>query len=275
MKYHKIEVKTNSSAKPPFYTGSMLRGAFGYTLKQVTCINPSYKCEGCFGADNCLYYEFYEKKNSFHKFRFDINLGAKNYDFNLYLFEDVCIKLPYILSALEKLMVKKGLGRGELKFENVTIFIDKMVVYENSEFKKITTSPKEFLNDIYCPNIKLKLLTPIRIKKGNRFLQDSIELTDILRSINQRKSEIEGKERTFKLDYEPKFLVPMSNFKKQELVRKSNRQKTKMKMDGVVGEMVVMNLDKKSYELLKLGEIIGVGKQTVMGLGKIEVENLE
>jgi len=275
MKYHKIEVKTNSNVKPPFYTGSMLRGAFGYTLKQVTCINPSYKCEGCFGADNCLYYEFYEKKNSFHKFRFDIELGAKNYDFNLYLFEEACGKLPYILSALEKLVAKKGVGRDEIKFKDAKILVDGMVVYENSEFKKIATSPKEFLNDTYCPNIKLKLLTPIRVKKGNRFLQDSIELTDILRSINQRKSEIEGKERVYKLDYEPNFLVPMSNFKKQELVRKSNRQKTKMKMDGVVGEMVVMNLDKKSYELLKLGEIIGVGKQTVMGLGKIEVENLE
>jgi CRISPR/Cas system endoribonuclease Cas6 (RAMP superfamily) len=33
-------------------------------------------------------------------------------------------------------------------------------------------------------------------------------------------------------------------------------------------------IDKKSYKLLKLGEIIGVGKQTVMGLGRIEVEDI-
>ena len=33
-------------------------------------------------------------------------------------------------------------------------------------------------------------------------------------------------------------------------------------------------IDKRSYELLKLGEIIGVGKQTVMGLGRIEVIDL-
>jgi len=275
MKYYKIEVKTNSDIKPPFFTGSMLRGGFGYTLKQVACINPSYKCEGCFGADNCLYYDFYEKENSFHKFRFDIELGAKNYDFGLYLFEGACIKLPYILSALEKLVAKKGVGKDEIKFESAKILVNSSTVYENGEFKKISTSPKEFLNDTFCPNIKLKLVTPIRIKKDNRFLQDSIELTDILRSIYQRKSELGDKERVYKLDYEPKYLVPMSSFKKQKLVRKSNRQKTRMKMDGVVGEMVVMNLDKKSYKLLKLGEIIGVGKQTVMGLGKIEVENLE
>jgi len=38
--------------------------------------------------------------------------------------------------------------------------------------------------------------------------------------------------------------------------------------------MAIWDLDKRSYELLKLGEIIGVGKQTVMGLGRVEVEDL-
>lgn len=46
-------------------------------------------------------------------------------------------------------------------------------------------------------------------------------------------------------------------------------------MDGIVGEMVIMGIDERSYELLKLGEIIGVGKQTVMGLGGIEVVGLK
>ena len=275
MKYHKIEVKTNSNAKPPFFTGSMLRGAFGYTLKQVTCINPSYKCEGCFGADNCLYYEFYEKKNSFHKFRFDIELGAKNYDFSLYLFEEACEKLPYILSALEKLTIQKGIGRDSVKFNNTEIYVDNNLVFKDKKFKSLSFKSKSFENDIFCRNIKLKLLTPIRIKKNNRFLIGNLELEDILRSILQRKNELKGKERLFKLNYDAQYLVPMSNLKTQKLSRYSNRQKKKMSMDGVIGEMVVMNLDKKSYELLKLGEIIGVGKQTVMGLGKIEVENLE
>jgi CRISPR/Cas system endoribonuclease Cas6 (RAMP superfamily) len=45
-------------------------------------------------------------------------------------------------------------------------------------------------------------------------------------------------------------------------------------MDGVVGEIAVLGLDRRSYELLKLGEIIGVGKQTVMGLGRIVVEDV-
>jgi len=36
----------------------------------------------------------------------------------------------------------------------------------------------------------------------------------------------------------------------------------------------VMGLDERSYRLLRLGEVIGVGKQTVMGLGRIEVVDI-
>ena len=111
MKYHKIEVKINSNLQPPYFMGSMLRGALGFALKRVTCINPSYNCDGCFAKDNCLYYDFYEKQNSFHPFRFDINLASEKFDFTLYLFENACEKLPYILSALHKVLTEIGLTR--------------------------------------------------------------------------------------------------------------------------------------------------------------------
>jgi len=47
-----------------------------------------------------------------------------------------------------------------------------------------------------------------------------------------------------------------------------------MSMDGIVGELALSGLDERSYELLKFGEVIAVGKQTVMGLGRILVEDL-
>jgi CRISPR/Cas system endoribonuclease Cas6 (RAMP superfamily) len=47
-----------------------------------------------------------------------------------------------------------------------------------------------------------------------------------------------------------------------------------MQMDGLIGELEIKNLDEKSYKLLKLGEIIGVGKSTVFGLGKIEIKEI-
>ena len=51
----------------------------------------------------------------------------------------------------------------------------------------------------------------------------------------------------------------------------SNEPKTIDKLDE---EIEFKNLNKECFEVLKLGELLGVGKQTVFGLGKIEMEEL-
>ena len=58
----------------------------------------------------------------------------------------------------------------------------------------------------------------------------------------------------------------------KELTRQSNRQKTTMNMGGLMGEIEIQGLSKECYQVLKVGELIGVGKQTVFGLSKIEVK---
>ncbi len=59
-----------------------------------------------------------------------------------------------------------------------------------------------------------------------------------------------------------------------ELTRRSNRQNTTMNFGGLVGSLEIRGVSKECMELLQLGEIIGVGKQTVFGLGKIETEDM-
>ena len=76
------------------------------------------------------------------------------------------------------------------------------------------------------------------------------------------------------LDYTPQKDTTLKLLQYKQLHRKSNRQKQILSIDGLIGELMITNIDKKSYQLLKLGELIGVGKQTVMGLGKIEIEDL-
>ncbi len=274
MRYYYIGVKINTEYKAPYFIGSMIRGAFGYALKKVICINPSFKCDGCFAKDNCLYYSFYEEKNSFHKYRFDINLGDYRFDFGLYLFNEACDGLPYILSALEMVLTQNGLTKENYKFSDLTISLNQEPIFNGDEFKSLNILPKKFEIDTYCPNIKIKLLTPLRIKKNNRFLTNDIDIEDILRSIYQKEQEFKKGEKAFRLDYRPTYSTTVKALNYKPLLRKSNRQGKRMNMDGIIGEIAVLNLDKRSYKLLKLGEIIGVGKQTVMGLGKIEVEEI-
>ncbi len=275
MKYHIIDVFINSKLKPPYFTGSMLRGTFGYALKRVTCINPSYSCDGCFAKDNCLYYNFFEKQNSFHPYRFDVKLNSETFDFSLYIFSSATKNLPFILSALHKMITENGLGKEKIRFKNLEILVNKQPIYSNGEFKKLENTPKEFQLDSYCRNVKIKLLTPLRIKKKNKLLREDLELEDILRSIYQREQELISGKRVHSLNYTPKVGTTLKLLQYKQLRRKSNRQKQILRIDGLIGEMVATNIDKESYRLLKLGELIGVGKQTVMGLGKIEIEEME
>jgi len=247
LKYAKVSIIIKD-AIPPFFLGSQLRGAFGYALKRVVCINPSFKCDGCFARDNCLFYEFYEEKNSYHKYRFDYELGKSYYDFSIYLFDSAILKLPYVVSALYQMVAKIGFGKDRKTYANFDMFVNDSSIFKDGEIILPKDYEKEFVLDTFSPNILVRFITPLRLKKNNHFVRvEELEIKDIVNSIYKR---------------ELKFL---------DISRYSNRQKSKLKIGGLIGELEIKDIDEKSYKLLKLGEIIAVGKQSVFGLGKIKV----
>lgn len=273
MTYTKLSVIIKSTQKPPYFIGSQIRGTFGYALKKVTCINPTYSCEGCFATSNCLYHQFYEEKNSYHKYRLDFELGKDYYDFSFYLFEEVCEKLPYVISAIHMMLTQNGLGKEKIKYEVFEMFVNDESCMQNGKI----ILPKEFTKRFQIinrfENIKLKLVTPLRIKKDNRFLRsDEIELHSLINSIYQRQMKLLGRDFK-KFPYEIKCEIINKELQYKELTRLSNRQNVTMNMGGIIGEIELKNLNKECYEVLKLGELLGVGKQTVFGLGKIEMED--
>lgn len=275
MQYVKISLLIKPEQKPPYFIGSQLRGAFGYALKKVTCINPIYKCENCFSATNCTYYQFFEKKNSFHSYRFDFELGTDLYDFNLYLFEEATGALPYIVSSLHMMLTKKGLGKERRTYKDFNLYINDSDCLINGEIKL----PKKYIQtfDIkdYKKNITLTLVTPLRIKKHNRFVRDeNIELEDIINSIYQRQMQIIGKGHK-KFPYPIEADIVEKDLHYKELTRMSNRQKTTMNLGGIMGEIKINGLSRECYNILKVGELIGVGKSTVFGLGKIKMEEID
>ena len=274
--YHTISVKINTDKHPPYFTGSMLRGAFGHALKKVTCINPTYKCEGCFAAENCVYYQFYEKETLQPKFRFDITLESDTFDFGFYLFGDACTQLPYVLSSLEMALGQNGLGKDRTRFTDITMLVDDAIVYENQAFlPHIPSTPQTFSRADYTPNLKVKLLTPLRIKQDNQIAHNDVAFKNIIRSIYQRKQQIFHNEQVHSLPYKTSMTTVIKLLENKKLYRKSDRQGRKIVMDGLLGEFAVIGLDEDSFHLLKLGELIGAGKQTTFGLGKLKVEEIK
>jgi len=271
MKYTKISIIFKSEEKPPYFIGSQLRGALGYCLKKVTCINPSFKCEDCFATNNCLYYEFYEQKDIFHKYRFDFELGKDYYDFNFYLFDDSAQKLPYVISAFHMMLTQNGLGKNRTTYKNFDMYVNDKLCIENGKIKLPKDFIKTFQIDKICQDITLRFQTPLRLKKNNSFIRIAdIELSDLVNSIYQRQMKILGRGNK-KFPYEIQGEIINKNLKFKELTRLSNRQKTTMNLGGLVGDIKIKNLNKESYEVLKVGELLGVGKQTVFGLGKIQI----
>lgn len=247
MKYKKLTFKSSSN-KPHDFIGSKIRGTLGYILKDEVCINPSFECKDCFASKDCLFYAMYEDSNITHKYRLDFDLGDDKFEFSLLLFEDFIRYSQKITMAL----------------------LESLKEYENIE---VSEQNLELEDNNFCPIVKIEFLTPLRMKSNNIIAKKSIELLEILSSINKRYYDIIGEEYQ-KLDISTDYKVISSHFNYKQTIRKSNRQKRKMDFGGLIGDMVVNNIDKRSYDLLKIGEIIGVGKNTVFGLGNIKVEDI-
>jgi CRISPR-associated endoribonuclease Cas6 len=120
-------------------------------------------------------------------------------------------------------------------------------------------------------NFTLRFLTPLRIKSQNEFLKTTPSLTQLLYSIRNRYAELNAQGRT-KLGYEPSFHQRFGRTSFLDLTRYSSRQESKLGIGGIMGEIGYSGVDEESRQLLRLGELIGVGKQTVFGMGKILVE---
>ena len=250
MKYTKITFKIKDTKKPHFFIGSKIRGTLGYALKDEVCINPTFKCNGCFAQHQCIFYDMYEKQNNTHKYRFDFDLYNNNYKFSLFLFEDHMAYQETLTKAILETLKEHKVVKHKIK---------------QKKFKQ---------KEKYSKIIKLNFITPVRIKKQNKFLLDNIGLNDILYSIHRR--DLELRNQPFKrIAFNQDIKVVSKNIRYQEITRKSNKQNTKMNLGGLMGEIVLSNVDKQTYNLLKLGEIISIGKQTVFGLGKIKIEDIK
>jgi CRISPR/Cas system endoribonuclease Cas6 (RAMP superfamily) len=109
------------------------------------------------------------------------------------------------------------------------------------------------------------------MKSDNRLLASKPALKQILSSILDRINHFKGLP-AIRLPFEPLYKEGKSDVSFKDFARFSNRQQTKMQLGGIMGYICYDEIDAKSYTLLKLGEIAGVGKQTVFGLGEIKVE---
>jgi hypothetical protein len=271
MKYYRIDVIANSKEKPSFFIGSALRGAFGYALEEVACKDASCECIKRLSKDRCLYYRLY-KSDEMKPFRIDTDLPARTYDFSLYFFskDENVSDIETLLAALKVMMLKKGIGKGCQKISSTGC-----IKFPKSTYSIDTIDPEvNALNINLSSTIKIHMKTPCILINPNKERIRDIGIEEILSSIYKRKSFFVGGQEYATLPFKPKYKLASKQINAEVKVsRESLEQNKKIVIEGTTGVIEVRDLDKKSYELLKLGEILGVGSQAVRGLGKITIES--
>lgn len=266
MTYSKLTIKINSTDKPFYFIGSQIRGAFGYALKNLVKEK---------NLDDNLYNKFFEQKDVIHPYRFDIRLGLSTYEFSFYLFEDACDEIYNCISAFYEMLTKVGLGKQNKTYNDFEIYVNKHRVFKDGKLDFFDDYEKKFKEPKYKKEFILTLETPLRIKKDGKFVIDeSIELESILNSIYQRSLALQNKDFQ-KLPFKSSFKIKSKDIYFNDVKRFSNVQNTSMQLGGIMGEMWISDMDEQSFRLLKLGELIGVGKQTVFGLGKIRIGGIK
>lgn len=273
LRYIKLDIIFASELEPHLeFLGSTLRGAFGIALKQVCCFDFNVTCEKCSSQTTCLYYNFFSQSNTIHSYRFSKLLNTNNFNFTLYLFEEACYQLPYVLNALYVMLTQYGLGVKRETFTIQNILCNGIDIYNQKTFDISKVSIQHFEVQNYKQDVRLYFMTPLRMKSANKLLMTKPTLEQILTSIVNRFNELMGLPLV-RLSFKPIYREEKSEVTFIDLTRYSNRQQTKMQLGGIIGHIDYVQLDEQSYRLLKLGEILGVGKQTVFGLGEIKVEH--
>ncbi len=141
----------------------------------------------------------------------------------------------------------------------------------------INSGEKSDAGTVLC-NIKLSFDTAFRVKENEKLISE-IEFSTIIKSLLRRFSNIAYFHCGNETDIDFKKIIEKA--KKVNILKKdinwfeydrySSRQNAKMKLGGIIGEMTFKAAGAWA-ELLKIGKIIHIGKNTSFGFGKYDIE---
>ncbi|MEA3468995.1 MAG: CRISPR system precrRNA processing endoribonuclease RAMP protein Cas6 [Thermodesulfobacteriota bacterium] len=293
-----------TEARLPGYLGSTLRGALGWGLKRTSCALKRQQCETCLLREQCAYAWIFETERYKagdgriinarpHPFVLQPEMNCAGHreqgtdlNFSLLLFDRANEFLPQLVYAIQ-MMGEAGVGSGRrqglgrFQLEKVSTEEEELFNAENSVLKKCIDIPLLHLEDMTATetgSVRLILQTPLRLKQNNklgRVLPFHVLIRTTLRRIAALEDAYGGGEPD--LDYRglvqraETIETAESSIRWQELFRYSNRQRKKVSLSGLAGSVSYHGLLTEFVPLLRYAEQVNIGKQTVFGLGKVDI----
>lgn len=294
----RFTLEAQDSFELPIFKGSTFRGAFGRVLKKIICIRRDRDCANCLIKETCAYAFIFETELFFgcghnvslpRPFVLQMSLEDKSLfssgeplELKLLLIGRGIDYMPYFIFAFEELG-HLGIGKDRGKFKLVSIHDaytgsqiyaceDKVV---KSEIKRLTMEDlKEIAKETFQNEGRITFVTPFRTKY-NGHLMESFTFEGLTRAILRRYMYLadwffrddENFDTTNFIEDARKVQVIKDITYWHDWQRYSSRQDGKMKLGGIVGEIIYTNLIQDLWFLLVLGQELHIGKNTTFGLG--------
>jgi hypothetical protein len=290
--------------------GSLPAGAFGRALKKAACATERNFCNGCLLRANCAYLYIFERgpeNDSPHPFVLVPPLTDRSLyspgellDWELVLIGNGIDALAYFIYAFSE-MGRNGLGAGKgryrlsrvdslrpgasepvfseasrtLRDPSPAVTADELLRARSDVFKEPAGSQPSAVSR---QRLTIDFLTPTRLKHDNR-LTDEPQFHIVIRRLLQRVDDLLKFHHGFRLDLDFPGLVGQAEQVRlidnkthwADWERYSNRQETRMKLGGLLGQATYEGQITPFLPFLLLGEWTHLGKNTSFGLGRYRV----
>jgi hypothetical protein len=295
---------------PPF-KGSALRGGFGHTFKRLACMEPHRCDTQCRRGNGCAYGYIFETAPPTSSEvlsnlsevprpfiiapaddRREVIQAGQRLNFGLTLIGQGIHHLPYFLVVFKE-MGATGLGKNRGKYQLLTV--DGASPYGGRRYTPIYQAPAETIQaddvsidgavinqhagSLGATEITLEFVTPTRIKHQDRWVWEGPPFAVLVRSLLGRVSSLSyfhcGAE--WKTDYRgvvdqaAEVSITRSETHWEDWSRFSTRQKQRIEMGGLVGQVTYSGNLTPYLPLLAAGELVHVGKGTVFGNGQYHI----
>ncbi len=293
-----------SPARLPGYLGSTLRGALGWALIKTSCTLKQHTCHECPLRQQCAHGWLFATEP--YKNGEDRIINARPHPlviqpqldgisekgegdkllFSILLFGRGNEYLPHLVHAIRqmgKAGIGQGRGRGMGRFSLRRVTAGKETCFTSTN--AILQRPGRIRECTLAPAragqakaVRLTLRTPLRLKRHNK-LQIDLSFAEVIRACLRRISALEAIYGQGEPDLDYAGLVRKAgdvrirdnNLHWQELFRWSNRQRRKISLAGLAGSCVYEGDVSPFLPLLAYCREVHIGKQTIFGLGWIDI----
>lgn len=281
---------------------SALRGGMGEMLLRMNCVRDR-QCEFCDFESECIVqrtmYSKFEKTPEFvttggsigyvlecEDSREHFNKG-ETLDFYLILFGKTIIYFNQFVQAFQAMGIQSGIGKNHARFQIISIrntegepILERNFLNMGKYIVHVLYDYIVFRKKWYAINdnrSRMVFETPLTLKYRNEFLQE-FRLDVIVNAVVRRIYMLdcfEGIESGIYDKYKcedvsaPEFLDQEHNL--VSVCRYSTRKNGKMILKGIKGYALLPELSEDIWQILMVGELIHIGKNTSFGFGRYSI----